>query len=429
MSSCGTTFTCDVDFILKSEECIQAFLKFCKQSKTKYKPSRSMALALKLMTRLHNGTLDVTLPNGKTVRFKGEEDGPTARISIHNDRVVNRFISQGKLGFCEAYLDGDWTSPDLTAFFEIILKNESYLIHMLEGSTWYRRLSWLIHKFRPNSKKGASKNIYRHYDLGNHFYSQWLDKSMTYSSAVFKSGKETLEEAQAQKYRLMCERLDLQENHHLLEIGCGWGGMAEYAAKNIGCKVTAITISPSQYDYAKKRIDEANLQHLVEIKLCDYRDIKGKYDRIASIEMFEAVGEAYWPVFFETIKKKLKKNGLANLQIITIEEESYDSYKSTADFIQRYIFPGGMLPCQSVLERQIEGSGLEISNHVSFGKDYAKTLHIWHQAFQEKWPDLQGGAKDERFKKLWEEYLCYCEAGFKVGTIDVIQISMKNVGR
>ncbi len=413
-----------VDIIVHSPDTLQEFISNHLTRSKGYKPSRAMRIVLHLMTHIQEGQLDITLPNGTSMRFGGKVKGPQAILRIHNDRLARKFLIGGQLAFCECYLDGDWSSPDIATFFELILRNAQGMKEKLLGKKWTRAMSYLSHVFKPNSKRGSKKNIYRHYDIGNDFYASWLDPSMTYSSALFADGIEDLEDAQIRKFEEMAHRLDLKPEHKVLEIGCGWGGFAEYVAKNIGCKVTGITVSQAQYDYAVERIRKAGLSDKVEIRLEDYRDVKGKFDRIASIEMFEAVGEAYWPTFFSTLKSRLKKGGRAALQIITIRDKDFDTYRKGADYIQRYIFPGGMLPSMSALAEQIKAAGLKQGDHITFGKDYAKTLKVWNDAFQKAWPNLNSEILDTRFKRLWEQYLCYCEAGFNVGTINVVQINI-----
>lgn len=414
-----------VDIIVHSPEALQDFIAKHLTKRKGYKPSRAMHMVLHLMTHIQEGQLDIVLPNGTTMRFGGKVKGPQAILRIHNDRVARKFLIGGQLAFCECYLDGDWSSPDIATFFELILRNAQGMKEKLLGRKWTRILSNLSHALQPNSRRGSKKNIYRHYDIGNDFYARWLDPSMTYSSALFADEIQDLETAQMRKFEEMARRLELKPEHKVLEIGCGWGGFAEYIAKNIGCKVTAITVSKAQYDYAVQRIEKARLSDKVEILLEDYRDVTGKFDRIASIEMFEAVGESYWPTFFSTVKDRLKKGGRAVLQIITIRDKDFDTYRKGADYIQRYIFPGGMLPSMTALSQQIKAAGLKQGDHIAFGKDYAKTLKIWNEAFQKAWPDLNSEILDTRFKRLWEQYLCYCQAGFNVGTIDVVQINIE----
>ncbi len=414
----------NVDIIVDKPHILRDFVSENLTRKHGYKPSRAMRLCLHVLTHMREGQLDVILPNGVSMRFGKPNGEPKAVLRVHNDRAAKRFLTKGHLGFCEAYLDGDWSSPDVAQFFELILRNGQAMKKLILGKRWARMISCLLHALQPNSKRGSKKNIYRHYDIGNEFYEAWLDPSMTYSSALFADGITDLQEAQSRKYKEMVDRLELKPEHHVLEIGCGWGGFAEYAAKNVGCKVTAVTISEAQHKYATDRIEKQNLTDKVEIRLQDYRDVTGTYDRIASIEMFEAVGEAYWPTFFGTLKDRLKDGGRAVLQIITIRNEDFEDYRRSADYIQRYIFPGGMLPSMNKLREQISDAGLITGDHLSFGPDYARTLEIWNREFQNEWPNLTGEKMDTRFKRLWEQYLCYCQAGFTTGSIDVIQINV-----
>lgn len=415
-----------VDTTIKTAMGLKAFLIRTRRMSDVYKPSNALKFCLRFAANMKIGSLDIILPDHRRIRFLGKEDGPNGILIIHNDHVAKRFLIGGKLGFCESYLDGDWSSPDIAQFFEVILRNTAVMRPGLRGKEWFRRLSQFIHSFNKNSKSGSKKNIYSHYDLGNDFYAKWLDPSMTYSSGLFKSEDDTLEQAQFNKYQSLAEQLGIEAHHHVLEIGCGWGGFAHHVAQHIGAKMTCVTISKAQYEYAVKRIKNAGLEDKVTIKLQDYRDIKGQYDRIASIEMFEAVGEKYWPTYFQAIKQRLKPDGKAGLQIITIKDEDFESYRRSADYIQRYIFPGGMLPSMVALREETQSAALSIEGHIAFGRDYAKTLNLWNKAFQDVWPLIKNDSFDDRFKRLWEQYLCYCEAGFNVGNIDVIQIILKH---
>jgi len=323
-------------------------------------------------------------------------------------------------------MEGVCDSPDLTALIELGALNEHVSWNgFLEGARVFRWLARLGHFIRPNSKHGARRNIRDHYDLGNEFYAAWLDPTMTYSAAVYPTVDITLAEAQRCKYQRLIEQLYLNENHHLLEIGCGWGGFAIYAAKTIGCKVTAVTISKAQYDYAASRIAEAGLTDRIELRLEDYRDLEGRFDRIVSIEMLEAVGEAYWPVYFDKVKALLCDGGRAAIQVITIEEGYWQNYRDNPDFIQRYIFPGGMLPTVERLQNETSRAGLQWEACKGYGADYARTLSVWRDAFDANWSTLMDMGFDERFRRMWRYYLCYCEAGFNVGRIDVQQIALQ----
>jgi cyclopropane-fatty-acyl-phospholipid synthase len=277
---------------------------------------------------------------------------------------------------------------------------------------------------RPNTRAGSQKNIHAHYDLGNAFYERWLDPSMTYSAARWETGKETLQEAQTVKYRTLCDQMGLRPGDHVLEIGCGWGGFAEYAAKERGAKLTCLTISKEQLAFARARMQRLGLNEQVEIRYQDYRDVSGQFDRIASIEMFEAVGERFWPGYFAKLGECLKPGGTAGLQIITIAEAMFDTYRRSVDFIQKYVFPGGMLPSVSVLKSLTSKASLDWRGHVAFGRDYGRTLDLWREAFDAEWDTLNGLGFDERFRRLWRYYLGYCEAGFKGGSIDVVQLTL-----
>jgi cyclopropane-fatty-acyl-phospholipid synthase len=301
--------------------------------------------------------------------------------------------------------------------------NEMAFDAMLRGNRFARFLSWVMHRLRPNTRKGARKNISEHYDLGNDFYQEWLDPSMTYSSAVF-DGEADLRRAQDQKYRKLCQALELKPGMSVLEIGCGWGGFAEIAAAEFGAQVTGITLSKEQLAYAQARMAKAGLSDKVTLRLQDYRDTVGKFDRIASIEMFEAVGEDYWPAYFATLRERLVPGGRAGLQVITIADRLFADYRKTADFIQRYVFPGGMLPSPSRLRQEIAAAGLTLGAETWFGRDYAETLRRWQADFQNGWNRISGlhSQYDNRFKRLWEFYLGYCEVGFDAGFTDVGQI-------
>ena len=400
-----------------------------KQTKTAHKAGRTLQILLKLAQHLPVGSITINGPDGKAHRFEGDETGPAAILNIHNERCIRRFMTGGILGFNEAYLDGDWSSPDVAGLFEFALVNEKAMKTILRGKAWYRFLAGISHFLRPNTKRGAKKNISAHYDLGNDFYELWLDETMTYSSALFtdpnsRPRDEDLVEAQARKYENLAQQLRIKPGMHILEIGCGWGGFAEHVAKNHQARVTCITISREQFDYAKKRMADAGLDHLVEIRFQDYRDVTEKFDAIASIEMFEAVGEAYWPRFFNQVRERLKPGARAALQIITIEDERFKHYRQNADYIQKYIFPGGMLPSPTALNQQVEAAGMRIDEQLNFGRSYAETLARWNIEFQRQWPAIRHMGFDDRFKRMWEQYLAYCEAGFETGAIDVVQVAL-----
>ncbi len=368
--------------------------------------------------RLQTGRLTVETPSGEHLVFGGKSAGPTASLQIHRWRSLRRLILGGDLGFAESYMDGDWSSPDLAALIEFAVRNEQALGSAIMGTAPLRLLNRLRHLAHANTRRGSRRNIAQHYDLGNEFYARWLDPSMTYSSAYY-SGAETLEEAQAAKIDRAIGQLGLAGGERVLEIGCGWGALAEALAGRYGSRVTGLTLSEKQRAYAEERLAKAGLADRAEICLRDYRDEKGLFDRIISIEMFEAVGEAHWPKFFEVVRERLARGGSAVLQIITIADERFETYRRAADFIQRYIFPGGMLPSPSVMREQIARAGLSLASLENFGASYAKTLAEWNRRFQRAWADIAALGFDARFKRMWEYYLAYCEAGFRVGTIDV----------
>lgn len=392
-------------------------------------------LMLGLADRFEAGRVRWILPNGEeriTGKAAAWTDPPGERIVtvwINNNRMAKKLFLRGNIGIAEAYMDGDYDVDDLSGFLTICASNYALLEKTLRGSALYRNTMKALHWLNRNSETGSKKNIHYHYDLGNSFYERWLDPSMTYSSAEYLTDQEDLLKAQANKYERLAERLEVSEGHRVLEIGCGWGGFAEHVAKSRGAHVTALTISEEQYDYTAERIHREGLAEKVQVVKRDYRQEQGLYDRIASIEMFEAVGEQYWPVFFDTVRNRLTDAGRAAMQIITIKEENFADYKSRPDFIQRYIFPGGMLPSPSALKEQISRAGLTLGEYETFGQSYAKTLAEWNERFQHSWAEISAMETsrrrfDERFKRMWEYYLSYCEAGFRAGTIDVCRVAM-----
>ncbi len=372
------------------------------------------------------GTLTARLPDGRVVRLGGHAPGPDAKLVLKNWRLPARAFAGGTIGVAESYMDGDWESPDVTTFLELFVVNQEAGEKVAGGANWLiMTIQRIRHWFNDNTRSGSKRNISAHYDLGNAFYSQWLDPSMTYSSALYQTGANDLESAQAAKYRALAQDTGIGPNDHVLEIGCGWGGFAEFAAREIGCRVTGLTISREQLDYARQRIAKAGLSDRVEFKFQDYREETGRYDRIASIEMFEAVGEKYWPVFFGKVKECLKPGGTAGMQIITINEGAFDMYRKRPDFIQRYVFPGGMLPTPEILRSMGAAHGLSFLRERVFPQDYARTLAEWRERFWASWDRIVPLGFDNRFKKLWEFYLHYCEAGFRAEYIDVRQVVYK----
>lgn len=385
---------------------------------------RMARFALRMLLKLKSGSLTVVLPDGTALRFEGPATGHQARMDLASYAIVRKVLSGGDVGFAESFMDGDWTTPDLPAVLTVFSDNLDQMPSIATGGPVTRFMHWIYHRLRANTKSGARKNIEAHYDLGNEFYERWLDPSMTYSSARFPTAETSLEDAQREKYAALARSIDLKRGHSVLEIGCGWGGFAEYAAKEIGAQVTCLTLSPSQRDYALERMQRHQLSDKVDIKLQDYRDETGRYDRVASIEMFEAVGEEYWPSFFSKVGEVLEPGGRAGLQIITIRDDLFDSYARRTDFIQRYIFPGGVLPSVTKLREQFDQAGLSFDAMEQFGEDYARTLNTWLQSFRHAWRDLQPLGFDERFRRMWEFYLAYCEAGFRTGRVNVAQFAL-----
>lgn len=381
--------------------------------------------AFEVAQKLGEGRLDFVLPDGRRFRIEGAKPGLVAEIDIHDPDLFARMIREGDLGFCDGYLDGAWSSPDLQAFLDLIQLPANWVVSDgYPGMGLVRALEKMRFWLQSNSKAQAKKNIHAHYDLGNDFYRLWLDDTMTYSSALFSTGQESLEKAQEQKYASMVDQMGAVPGDHVLEIGCGWGGFAEYAARVRGLKVTGLTISQAQYDYAVDRIAKAGLSDLVEIKLQDYRDERGTYDGIASIEMFEAVGEKYWPVYFNTLRERLKPGRHATLQIITVPDSRWHIYKRGVDFIQKYIFPGGMLPAPGVLKAEVERAGLRVTGSIEFGESYSQTLRRWHEVFNDRWDEVAGQGFDERFRRMWNFYLTSCAGAFRGGNCDVTQITV-----
>ena len=378
-----------------------------------------------LVGKLNSGRVDFVFQDGRKFRAEGKSHGPIAEITIHNPEVFARLIREGDLGFSDAYLDGWWTTPDLQTFMDFIHADNDDMYDGFSGiaivRAWEKARFW----FQSNSKRQALKNISHHYDLGNDFYSLWLDDTMTYSSALFNTGQESLENAQTAKYASMIDQMGVKPGDHVLEIGCGWGGFAEYAAKERGLKVTGLTISKEQLLYAKERIKNKGLEDKVDLKLQDYRDETGVYDGVASIEMFEAVGEKYWPIYFETIKHCLKPGRQATLQIITVHDARWDVYKKSVDFIQKYIFPGGMLPSPTVLRQEVTKAGLRVQHSIEFGKSYSQTLRRWFDVFNDQWDTINDMGFDDRFRRMWNFYLTSCAATFESGNCDVTQITLQ----
>lgn len=393
----------------------------------KFKARLHHEMLIRLAQQIRFGQLSLQLPDGQKLELAGAQKGPSAELVLHDDIAVQALLKDGKLGFCEAVIDGHASSRTLPELIELATLHSSLLDQQPGLSRITPVITRLRHWFNRNNKTGSRRNIAYHYDLGNSFYKSWLDKTMTYSAAIFADEKTALSSAQTAKYERLADLADIQPGDRVLEIGCGWGGFAEYAAATRGARVTGITLSRAQHDFAIERLAAKGLDNKTEIRLQDYRDVSEKFDKIISIEMFEAVGEKYWATYFAKLAACLKKGGQAALQIITIEDSQFESYRRNPDFIQKYIFPGGMLPSEQALKAPIAGAGLTIGDDDGFALHYARTLKIWRERFIKAWPDLANlGQFDDRFQRMWELYLAYCEGGFRAGQIDVRQIRMQH---
>lgn len=384
----------------------------------------SFRIAGMLLLRSTQGSLRFDLPDGRRVLFDSGAEGPHAVVQVHSFGFAQRALAGGDIGFAESYMAQEWSTPDLTAVLEYFSANFEQAGRLAVGGWLVKFANKVRHIFNRNSRTGARKNIEAHYDLGNEFYASWLDPSMTYSSALFDRPNLSLEQAQAAKYDEIATTLGAGPESNLLEIGCGWGGFAERVAKSRGSRVRCLTISKAQHDYASARMQREGLNDRVEILLQDYRDHQGQYDGIASIEMFEAVGESYWPSYFSKVRDCLNESATAALQIITIDDHLFHRYRKRADFIQHYIFPGGMLPSEEALKQQFVENGLRYDGVTYFGQDYATTLKMWSDRFEAAWDRLLAMGFDERFRRMWQYYLSYCEAGFRNGRINVGQFAL-----
>jgi cyclopropane-fatty-acyl-phospholipid synthase len=377
---------------------------------------------LALLSNVKSGYLLLTLPDGRTEHFGIASDSLHADLHILDWDVFRDVLKHGDIGFAESYIRGEWNTTDLKAILEIAIRNRTLLEKAIYGS-WFGSLLYRFrHRLRNNSKSGSRKNIHAHYDLGNPFYSLWLDPSMTYSSAWFRDDLQTpLAEAQSNKYRRILSSIDAAPGKRILEIGCGWGGFIEEAA-TAGCHVIGLTLSHEQKKFAQARLEQQGL--ISEIRFQDYRDCKEQFDGIASIEMFEAVGENHWEHYFNTIAASLKPGGKACIQTIVIAEELFERYRSSTDFIQQYVFPGGMLPSKTTFKEYASRAGLRVEDEFAFGVDYAETLCIWYEAFNRKLDEVTKLGFDEAFIRLWNFYLMYCAAGFSERNIDVVQFTL-----
>ncbi len=389
------------------------------------KNSFKTKLFFKIMDRIQVGHFVLHLPDGEVRDYKGKTPGRKGELIIKDYASISKILASGDIGLAEAYRDDMIDSPDMTELLLLCIENQNALEAVFRGNFFGMIYYRLRHLFRGNSRKGSKKNIEAHYDLGNNFYKLWLDPTMTYSSAIFKNKDESLEDAQKNKYQRIIDTIKPKSSDHILEVGCGWGGFATMAALQTGCKVTCLTLSQEQYQYATDLVRKMGLDDQVKIKICDYRDETGTYDHIVSIEMIEAVGEEYWEQYFNMIESKLRPGGKAMLQSIYIVDELFDGYRKSTDFIQQYIFPGGMVLAPQVFEKYSVKNNLEIKDFYKFGLDYAQTLNLWRKEFKEKYAEVKKIGFDDAFLKIWDFYYIYCEAGFLSRRIDVAQIVLQ----
>jgi cyclopropane-fatty-acyl-phospholipid synthase len=393
-------------------------------------PSRSFAERLLrwVLRGIECGQLMIDTPAGERLVFDGARPGPQARLAIHHWRCLWRLFAGADLGFGEAYVAGEWSSPNLAALLNFVSQN-SVVEEPLRSFRLPRLGRKFQHALNRNTRSGSRRNIAAHYDLGNSFYEQWLDPGMNYSSAMYASAGQTLEQAQDAKLDRVIDMLEMSGGEQVLEIGCGWGGLAERMLMQHDCVLKGLTLSAEQLAFAQRRLRDHALLPRCDLRLEDYRDVRGTYDRIVSIEMLEAVGEAYWPTYFETLRDRLRPGGVAVLQVITIDATRFEAYRRRPDFIQKYIFPGGMLPTTSIVESEAARAGLELVSQDLFGESYARTLDEWQRRFQNAWPRIEALGYDDRFKRTWEYYLAYCQAGFETGALNVglYKLTHKNV--
>ena len=371
------------------------------------------------------GFLEITNFDGEVLKFGDINEELKVRIIIKHPGLNYNLIRNGSIGLAESYMQGYFETENLSDLIELTAKNIK-LIYKFSGILDFPIINFLKSKIIKNTKNRSKENIAKHYDLGNDFFSLWLDDTLTYSSAIFDNEKQALSEAQNNKYQKLINLLKPKDNSSILEIGCGWGGFAEYIGKNYNIKLDCVTISQKQYDFAKERIYKIGLNEKVNIEIKDYRDLKSKYDSIASIEMIEAVGQNYLQSYFKILKKNLSDNGNVGIQAITIDDSLFDRYKNKQDFIQKYIFPGGFLPSKKSLYQCADDNGLQFNEYNSYAKHYSDTLIIWRNEFNKKWDLIKKQGFDLNFKKMWEFYLSYCEAGFKSKNIDLVQFSLCN---
>ena len=382
-------------------------------------------LVFNILKKINYGFLEISTLSGKVLQFGNPNDRLKANLVIKSPALNYNLIKGGSVGFAECYMRNEFETNNLSDLIELTARNIN-IIHKFSGVLDLKFLNYIKNKFIKNTKSRSKENIAKHYDLGNDFFSLWLDETLTYSSAIFDDKNKILSDAQNNKYQKLINLIQPNIGDKVLEIGCGWGGFAEYLGKNYQVKLDCITISKKQFEFAKERIHNCGLNEKVNIEIKDYRDLKGKYNSIASIEMIEAVGQNYLESYFKTIKNNLSEGGKAAIQAITIDDSLYDRYKNKKDFIQKYIFPGGFLPNKNNINKYVSDNGLTISSYISYADHYANTLAIWRKEFKNKWDLIKNQGFDLTFKRMWEFYLSYCEAGFKSKNIDLIQFSLQN---
>ena len=378
-----------------------------------------------ILKRIRVGYLEITSISGELLKFGNYEDKLKADLKIKSSALSYNLIKGGSVGLAECYMKNEFETSNLSNLIELAARNIN-IVHKFSGILDLKFLNFIKNKFIKNTKSRSKENIAKHYDLGNDFFSLWLDKTLTYSSAIFDEQNKNLAEAQNNKYQKLINLIQPNNGDKILEIGCGWGGFAEYLGKNYDVKLDCITISKKQFEYAKERIHNCGLNEKVNIEIKDYRDLNSKYNSIASIEMIEAVGQNYLESYFKTIKNNLSDGGKAAIQAITIDDSLYDRYKNKQDFIQKYIFPGGFLPNKNTINKLVSKNGLSVNSYISYADHYADTLSIWRDEFNKKWSLIKDQGFDLTFKRMWEFYLSYCEAGFKSKNIDLIQFSLQN---
>ena len=395
-------------------------------SRTAERPPAAARTVLQLLQKIRHGSLTLHLPDGSVQRF-GDSANPHATLHLKNWNAFTGALKSGDIGFAESFIDGDWTTPDLTGLLRVLVQNRAEVDRVIFGS-WLGRLAYRIkHLLQRNTRSNSKKNIHAHYDLGNDFYALWLDPTMNYSSALFGGDlSQSLSQAQNAKVRRALQQVDLAPGQRLLEIGCGWGALAEMATLEHGARVSGVTLSTEQLDFARARMQRQGMAERTDLRLQDYRDIQdGPYDAVCSIEMIEAVGQGFWPTYFATVARMLKPGGKACIQTIVIADDLFERYLASTDFIQQYIFPGGCLPSPSAFKAQARAAGLVVVDEHAFGHDYAQTLQRWREAFLAQREAVLALGFDQRFMHIWEFYLCYCEAAFMEDNIDVLQYTLQ----